>query len=325
MNRRAVKVSDVFGVRPSVSKYTYVDRGNLDTQLKAYLQDHLHLAISGDSKTGKSWLRQKVFDNPLVYQARLKHETSDIYKEALRQLGIRLSIKEVENGTRNYEFVAMAEHGTNLLAKLSAKLGFGFSASKATEKQVIGEEVDNLQFICEALKESGRRLVIEDFHYLSEETRTDLAHDLKTMWDYECFVTIVGIWSDDNLLLRLNPDLTERTKELTIKWSSEDLKQIVAKGEKALNVSFSDEVTNYLVDISYGNAGLLQSLLKELLYHHSIYESQKDTKVVNSVDSVESVALLHAEELNTRYQDFAEKVNRGIRKRKTAQIFMRTP
>lgn len=318
MSSQTVEVSDVFGVRPSVSQYTYVDRGNLDTRLKVYLRDHLHLAISGDSKTGKSWLRQKIFDNPLVYQARLRHETTDIYKEALRQLGIQLIIKETENGTKNYEFAATGEHGTSLLAKISAKLKLGYSASRSVEKQVIGEEVDNLQFICEALKQSGRRLVIEDFHYLSEDVRTDLAHDLKTMWDYECFVTIVGIWSDDNLLHRLNSDLTERTKELTIKWSPEDLKQIVVKGGEVLNVSFSDKVTNFLVEISYGNAGLLQALLKELLYFHQVYETQKAEKLIDNYDDVESVALAHADGLNTRYQDFAEKVNRGIRKRENS-------
>lgn len=88
------QVTDVFGVNPKVSQYTYVDRGKLDNRLKVYLRDSLHLAISGDSKTGKSWLRQQIFNNPLVYQARLKHETTDIYKEALRKLGIGLRVSE---------------------------------------------------------------------------------------------------------------------------------------------------------------------------------------------------------------------------------------
>lgn len=138
------------------------------------------------------------------------------------------------------------------------------------------------------------------------------------MWDYGCFVTIVGIWTDDNLLLRLNPELSQRVKELTISWDAKDLKQIVLRGGEALNVKFLDEVTDYLVEISYGNAGLLQTLLKEVLLDHDIFDRQKTTKVIKDVSMVEYVALKQAEELNTIYQDFAEKVGRGIRKRKNS-------
>ena len=50
--------------------------------------------------------------------------------------------------------------------------------------------------------------LIEDFHYLDLETRAKLAFDLKTFWDYNCKVIIIGVWTQTNLLTYMNPDLT---------------------------------------------------------------------------------------------------------------------
>ena len=82
--------------------------------------------------------------------------------------------------------------------------------------------------------------MIEDFHYLAEDARRACAFDLKTLWDYNCFVIIVGIWNDRNLFLNLNPDLSGRVQELPIEWNDEDLERIFAKGGAALRSSLRD-------------------------------------------------------------------------------------
>ena len=52
----------------------------------------------------------------------------------------------------------------------------------------------------ETIRKSGRRLVIEDLHYLSHAERTTLAFDLKAFWDYKTYVVVVGVWSGQNIL-----------------------------------------------------------------------------------------------------------------------------
>jgi hypothetical protein len=51
---------------------------------------------------------------------------------------------------------------------------------------------------------SGKRLVLEDFHYLSEAAQKDLAFLLKAMGEYGLFVIVVGVWPKDHLLTYYN-------------------------------------------------------------------------------------------------------------------------
>lgn len=56
-----MNVHEVFGIQPALREHSYVDRGNLDQALKKLLErKQTHVAIRGASKSGKSWLRQRV-------------------------------------------------------------------------------------------------------------------------------------------------------------------------------------------------------------------------------------------------------------------------
>ena len=59
VNRMSTKpTTDVFGVSTEILKDSYVDRGDLDSKIAAYLGRDNHIAIRGASKSGKSWLRR---------------------------------------------------------------------------------------------------------------------------------------------------------------------------------------------------------------------------------------------------------------------------
>lgn len=42
--------SDVFGVSPNVSSYSYVDRGDLDEEISRQLKRKTHIALRGEVK-----------------------------------------------------------------------------------------------------------------------------------------------------------------------------------------------------------------------------------------------------------------------------------
>ncbi len=54
---------------------------------------------------------------------------------------------------------------------------------------------------------------------MSVEERRHFAFDLKALWDYGVFITIIGVWSQNNMLIHLNPDLSGRIEEVSIYWS----------------------------------------------------------------------------------------------------------
>src|SRR3954471_21286918 len=86
-------VDEVFGVTPQILPCSYVDRGELDSELSRLLRRKHHVALRGESKCGKSWLRQRVLPEALTVQCRLGRTMLDLYRDALGQLGIRLVVE----------------------------------------------------------------------------------------------------------------------------------------------------------------------------------------------------------------------------------------
>jgi hypothetical protein len=74
-------------VTPDVLPDSYVDRGALDATLARLLRRRQsHIALRGESKCGKSWLRQRVIRDALIVQCRLGMTMIDVYRDALGQL-----------------------------------------------------------------------------------------------------------------------------------------------------------------------------------------------------------------------------------------------
>ena len=151
---------------------------------------------------------------------------------------------------------------------------------------------------------------------MSVKERTSFAFDLKALWDFGVFVTIIGVWSQSNMLIDLNPDLTGRMEEISIYWSDVDLDKIISKGSEALGISFRQDIKARLIGECFGNAGILQKLVLDTLDEAKITEQQQNTITVNDIRSVESAEMSYAEQLNPLYQQFAKRVASGIRNRK---------
>jgi len=208
--------------------------------------------------------------------------------------------------------------GNELIGKVSAKLGLDATGELATKSIPMGRNINDLRFIAQLIVESGRRLIIEDVHYLSHEQREILAFDLKAMWDFGCFVTIVGVWGDANMFVRLNTELSGRVEELSIEWGPDDLREIINNGSRALGIVFCREIQNQAIIDAFGNAGLLQRLILRTLDEAKIYEQQPPTRNLSNIQWYESAAMFVADQLNGVYIKFGDRVATGIRTRQDA-------
>ncbi|OSI22019.1 hypothetical protein [Neisseria dumasiana] len=314
-----INLKDVFGVSPEINLESYVDRGGLDKEIGYYLEhENKHIALKGESKCGKSWLIKKNIKNPLVIQCRLKTTIDDIYTEILAQLGIKLIIEEKKTTSLIGRVEANSEFGINLIGKVRAVLSGGVSKTTEIKTEPVGEDINNLKFIAELIKQSGRKIVIEDFHYLSIEQRKIFSFDLKTLWDFSCFVVVVGVWTQSNLLLYLNPDLAVRVQEISIYWDDSDLLSVLEKGSQALNIVLGDEVKNQIISDCYQNVGLLQTLVQTYLKEEKIFYKQEINKEVNDSEKLKKACQDFAKQLDARYMRFATDVSKGIRNRENS-------
>lgn len=312
------KTDEVFGMSNDILPDSYVDRGALDGELKRLLSRKVHVAIRGPSKCGKSWLRQQVVPNGLVVQCRLSHTNIDIYTSALSALGVQLHIESSTKFGLKGTVEGQVAAGNELIGKVTAKLGLEASGALASTSAPVGRNINDLRFIAQLIIESGRRLIIEDVHYLSLEQRTILAYDLKALWDYGCFVTTVGVWGDSNMFIRLNVELSGRIEELSIEWGPDELRQIIEKGSSVLKVVFSREIQNRAIIDAFGNAGLLQRLILKTLDEAKIFVEQGAPFHIDRMEKYESAAMSVADQLNGVYLKFGERVASGIRTRADA-------
>jgi hypothetical protein len=97
MFEQPMRTDQVFGISTEVRPVSYVDRGELDSDIQTYLARNTHIAIRGESKCGKSWFRQKNIANPIVVQCRLGRTVNDLFVDALSQLDIRLEVQSLKS------------------------------------------------------------------------------------------------------------------------------------------------------------------------------------------------------------------------------------
>jgi hypothetical protein len=258
----------------------------------------------------------KNIPNGLVVQCRFGTTISDIYTDALSQLGSKLIVEESKRDSIIGKVESTAQAGFDLIAKIKLKMGLESTQEDGIKTKSVGHDINDLRFIADLLVESNKRLVVEDFHYLSQDQRKRFSFDLKALWDYGCFVSIIGVWTRSNMLISLNPDLADRIHECSVDWTDSELQQVASKGASALKIQFSKELINKLVTDCYKNVGLLQKLILTYLDESGINEEQEVIQDLSNISSYESAAMIHAEQLDTLYQKFAKDVSSGIRKRK---------
>lgn len=312
------RTHEVFGISPSVLSDSYVDRGALDQQISRKLSRSLHIALRGESKCGKSWLRQKAIPNAIVVQCRLKTTVLDIYTDILAQLDIKLVIERTEKDSIKGSVEGTADFGWNLIAKIKAKVSGEVSDEETIKFKGVGQDINDLRFVADLINVSKRRVVVEDFHYLTSDERKIFSFDLKALWDYSCFFVIIGVWTKTNLLIHLNQDLMARIDEIEITWSPSNLAEVITKGSAALNIRVEPQLKSKILSDCYGNVGILQQLLLNTLDEHSVFEESTSLADINNENHYLTGALTFAEQLNPRFQKFAKDVSSGIRKRTEA-------
>lgn len=317
-----MKTHDVFGIQPAVSEHSYIDRGSLDREFRKLVErQQTHIAIRGASKAGKSWLRQRVLTDPIVVQCRLSYTTLDIYRDALARLDVRVELEKTSTNAIKGKIAASGEAGLKLIAKATGSGEIAGEHQTATKDKPIGKDIGDLEFIASLIRASGRILVIEDFHYLPLDEQRKFAFDLKTLWDYKTFVVVVGVWISENMLITLNPDLSDRIEELSVTWQPAELKQVFMKGCAKLNLRPTDQVAAELAQNSYESVGLLQKLALRLIDDElGISDpAPNGTEIlVDKVGAIHDAAMHVAEQLNQLYQAFAKRVCDGIRTRKNS-------
>ena len=241
-----------------------------------------------------------------------------MFREALGQLDIHAEIRRV--GTSQLEgqldVSGSGELGNFLVGKAKFDVGGGGKAGKTkeVESEPIGHTTADLSWVARVLNASEKRLVIEDFHYVSENNRRSLAFMLKALGDYGVYVIVVGIWPEDHLLTYYNGDLDGRVEDVRLVWEDDALQAVLDKGCKALNIEFTPEVQAAVVSDAYGNVGLVQRLAEHVCLAADITEEQSELRTVGAGGYLETARSSVSRSMKARYDAFADNFVRGMKR-----------
>jgi hypothetical protein len=311
-------LAEVFGVSTSVPKYTYVDRLGLDGEFKYFINADRHVVVHGGSKQGKTILRRKHLTDAecIVLPCGPDDTLISLYERILRETSATLPVSSSKSTTKGAEGGAKA--GINAVLPLIAEVTVGAGSkahaetTHASEEKHLGAEL-SIDTVARAILLSHRRLVIEDFHYLAEDERKKLAFALKGLWDAKVFVIIIGIWAEQNLLTVYNSDLTGRVEEIDVRWTEDELRQVIAKGEKALAFEFDTSIADEIINDANKNVGLLQRLAEGTCREAGILVTQKDFRMIDDQAALNRCRTAVCVTFEHRYFSFASFVGRGFK------------
>jgi hypothetical protein len=326
------RLQDVFGVRAIPPEQTYVDRAGLDGRMEYLLGTGRHLVIYGPSKQGKSALRRRSLpdDRCVIIQSRQKPNTAAIYDEILRELGVKREVNQEMTKGQEYSITGGGSGGLNLpfIGKAEAKAEGTAGGSKETKttSEPIGITSDNLAFVADKIKESGRRVVTEDFHYIPEAAKREFAIDLKAMLEYGVPFVLIGAWEEQHVLVTYNGDLAARVDEINLHWTDEELREVLTKGQNALNIEFSLDLIREMISDASGNVGLLQRIAENICLEAGCKETESgETLQITDALLLEAARKQITSEQAVRYNNFGASVSQGFPNSasKTKAVYMR--
>jgi hypothetical protein len=159
------------------------------------------------------------------------------------------------------------------------------------------------------------RYVIDDFHRVPEPIRKRLADFAKVAADdganteYPKLI-FVGINQIGEDLLQLSPDIAKRCGiHKVASGDAEDIKQLVSKGEKSLNIKISN--VSAIFKETKGDYWLTQLMCKACCIQNAILESQLEKKTIKA--NIKEIRASVITRLKSSYNNIIKEFCRGIR------------
>lgn len=307
-----VKATDVYGITRELPM-NYVTRSAVDDELVAALSRDQHLVIYGSSKQGKTSVRKYHLrpNEYIVVTCSNRWTLGTLHSAILKQAGYTVTQSETKTATGTNKISASASIAAKLLGKgVEGSLEAGHERSKATEKVETRLELDpfDVNDIITALTEIDFRgwIVLEDFHYLPEETQKDFAVALKAFHETSSLTfIIVGVWLQENRIVQFNGDLSGRVSTINADvWHEEELREAIRVGEQHLNVEFSDGFVSSLVSSCFDNIYVVQEVCLQACLKAGV--THRGDRVIQ-IDEPRDAGLLIAEVVDkqsARFGDF---------------------
>lgn len=239
---------------------SYVERPQIDGQVKAALDAGKHLVIFGNSDAGKTaMVRHHLAGRQyVVVQCSPKMRLYDIYRLALSEAKIGITLHERRKRSKSQTATV------SIVSDREADLAEEVSVSPQID-------LSNVRDVVRLLEQQTKVevVVIEDFHNLRWKIQKELAQDLKVVFETSAVTFVVlGVWGEVDRLNLLCGDVVGRTLLLSAgQWQAGDLEAVLRRQEQQAGVQFPDRVRAGLIEAALGNVGILLAICERAIVH----------------------------------------------------------
>lgn len=264
-----MNVSDVF-IAGGMPRVTYNPRSELklESTLIEYLEDRYKLiSITGPTKSGKTVLFTKVIPTDqrlLIIGGGIKSD-DDFWNCVLDELDYEmLDSTTVTNSKSENENGSISGELNMGFAKLSATTADAGEVSNSKSKTL--RRITSLkQQAIKRLREVDPILVIDDFHYITQEVQQQVVRSLKQLIFEGLRVVILAVPHRAYDALKVETEMTGRVVQLQIAlWSKNELEQIGFTGFKELNIVCDPNILELFAEESFGSPNLMQEFCNRL-------------------------------------------------------------
>jgi hypothetical protein len=314
------RLADVYGISRDVP-LNYVPRPTVDGALIDALTRDKHIVVFGSSKQGKTCVRKYNLQEAdyVAVTCSNRWDLGALHSAILKQAGYTIELSSTKTFEGHQKITAKLGGGFDL--KIVSMRGEGTEETgsrEVTDVETVPLELDpyDVNDIIRALEhvEFQRYIVLEDFHYLPDETQRDFAFALKAFHEQSsfCFI-VVGVWLDENRLIQFNGDLTGRVIAVNADaWTEDELRAVIRKGGELLNIDYHPSFEDALVTNCFDSVSVVQEACYRACEDLRIAETQAEHRTVG--DGRDAAALIQevVNEQSARYNNFISRFSEGF-------------
>lgn len=289
---RRYRATQVF-VPGGMPQHTYVDRAEreLEKQLLS-VKDNLCklVTLTGSTKSGKTVLASRIFprlgDECVWIDGGTVETEEDLWLSVLGEVGGYSSagVDQANESSQAFSGDIEAEAGIPLVVKGKGRVGTSLTRKNGTvKKKSLHLSAKNAAIT--QLNESGKPLVIDDFHYLDRDIQGVVIRAVKPLVFEGHPVVVIAIPHRRYDAVKVEREMTGRLKSIPVPiWSIEELMEIPNVGFPILNVNIEGSISERLAKEAYGSPHLMQEFCRGLCMRQGIEETKDEKLNIASVD-----------------------------------------
>lgn len=264
------------------AKLTFVER--LGDELNNNLVDSLNtpgtqIVIYGHSGTGKSTLlfnvANRIYERTVITRCTSELTYEQLILNAFDSLNVYYVNSSSEKNSSSISATLSADYSF-----LKAAITSPISSEKASTSQRIVPPQLTAQRLAEFMGAAHCCWVIEDFHKIKSDQKQKLSQQLKVFVDSsetypDVKTVLIGAVNTAREVIEYDDEMNNRVVELFVPLMTDtELHQIIEKGEKILNIQFSQRMKNEIVKFSSGLASITHKIALTMCQAKGIMATQ---------------------------------------------------